>query len=130
MLNRDLSRPQHILQLRDIKPKDSHAQRKGHSRKEVPILSLLVEQWRVLEDAESSRADGEEIKPLHDDQINEVDGTSFVEARGGVVGVDVAGEIAVLEPEGREGDAASLEVPVRHGEGGNCLKDANEAVGL
>jgi hypothetical protein len=56
MLSRDPTRTQHILQLRDAEPEDSHAERKRDGREEVEILRGFIESRRVLKDGEAACA--------------------------------------------------------------------------
>lgn len=84
----------------------------------------------MLEDTQTTGTECEEREPLHDNEVDEVDGRSFCEAGAGKIGVDAVGERAVFEPEIAEGDAFTLQVPVGHGEGGEGFDDADETVGL
>ena len=128
MLCRDASSIERALQLRDIQPEDSHDEREEHSRKQVPVLREVVEEWWVLKDAETAGAEGHQREPLHDDKIDKVHAGGLVETGIVKVLVDVGGHIAVAEPEVTEGDAVALQIPVGHGEGGYGFKNADEAV--
>lgn len=130
ILHRDLRRRQHALKLGHIQPEEDHHEREGHRREQEPIPRLLLEQRRMLEDAESARAHREQVKPLHHDEIDEVDRGCDRELRIDEVGVEVRGQRAVLEPEDGEGDPLALEIPEGHGEGGDRLDDADEPIGL
>lgn len=52
------------LELWDIRPKDSHAQREGDRRKKEQILCSSVKDRGVLKDAKTSGADCQECEPL------------------------------------------------------------------
>lgn len=91
----------------------------------------------MLEDAQAAGAEGHETKPLpvevsvffeisryigddgdvHDHEINKINGRSLRESRIVVLRSHIIRYRAVLEPESAEGNAGSLEVPVRHRKG-------------
>lgn len=64
---------ENILDSRDVEPEEGHDEGKGDCGEEVPVLRVLVEYWRVLEDAEPARAHTKKVEPLHDHQVDEVD---------------------------------------------------------
>lgn len=129
MLNRDASGAQDRLKLGNVQPQDGHGQRKQNGREQVPVLGCLIEQGRVLEDAEAAGAGGHEVEPLHDYKVDEVNGRRLIDLLRVVVEIDIRwGPVA--EPELVEGDSVALEVPERHGERESGLYYTNNTVGL
>ena len=64
MLHRHARGRQDDLQLRDVQPDDDHDESEKDGREEVPVLRLLVEEGRMLEDAQTAVAEGHEVEPL------------------------------------------------------------------
>ena len=128
MLRRDAGGVERGLQLRDIQPEDSHDEREEHSGEQVPVLRKVIEERRVLEDAETAGAERHQGEPLYDDEIDKVYAGGLVETGVVEVLVNVGGHVAVAEPEVAEGDAVAFQVPVGHGKGGHVFKDADKAV--
>jgi hypothetical protein len=58
MLRRHTTRTKHILQLGDVEPEDSHAERESDGWEEIEVLSGFIKGWRVLEDGEAAGAEG------------------------------------------------------------------------
>lgn len=50
-------------------------------------MRLLVEERRLLEDAQASGPDREQVEELHDNEVDEVDGRGFVCHLGDIIGV-------------------------------------------
>jgi hypothetical protein len=67
---------------------------------------------------------------LHDDKVDKINRRGFGEACGDVVRLEIIGEVAVLEPQTRERNPRTLEIPIRHGEGGGRFEDADEPIRL
>lgn len=128
VLDGDLGGTEHGLEDGDVQPKDGHEQREDDGGEQPQVLGEPVKGGRVLEDAPAAGAHGHEVEPLHDDQVDEVDRRRLVELLRVVVRIDAVGHRAEAEPQRAERDAAALEVPVRHGEGGDGLQDAQHAV--
>ena len=84
----------------------------------------------MLKDAEPACAYSKQVKPLHYNEIDEVDRRCYSEFRGDEISIEVVRECAILEPENREGDPLALEIPERHGKGGDRFKDSDECIGL
>ena len=108
MLSRDSARIKRTLQLRDIKPEDSHAKRERDSWEQIQILRHLVECWWMLEYTKTTGTDRHEREELHDDEVDEVDARGFVELLIGIVLIDGVRQAAIAEPEIAERDAATL----------------------
>lgn len=123
-------RAEDVLYGGNVQPDDGHAEREQDGREEVPVGRVLVEQRRVLQDAQAARSRGHEVEPLHDDEVDEVDGGGLVQLLVVVVRVDAGGDVAEAEPQVGEGDPVALEVPEGHGEGGQRLGDADDGVGV
>lgn len=130
VLYRHARSAKHILNRGNVQPNGSHAQREQDGGEQVPVGRLLVEQRRVLQDAQAARSRGHEIEPLHDYQVDKVDGRRLVQLRGVVVRVDVGGDDAEAEPQVRERNAIALEIPEGHGKRGQGLGDTNDGVGV
>lgn len=84
----------------------------------------------MLKDAEPACAYSEKVKPLHYNEIDEVDRRCDGEFRGDEISIEVVRECAILEPENREGDPLALEIPESHGKGGDRFEDSDECIGL
>lgn len=123
MFDRHRGRAQHVVELGHVQEEDGDEEREGDGREEVPVES-------VLQQGEAARAQREQVEPLHDHQIDEVDGAGLVEDGRGGRAVHAGGRRAEAEPQRREVQALPLAVPVGHGEGGDGLDDTGEAVGL
>ena len=81
MFSRHTGCVEHALELWDICPEDSHAQREGNRREKEQILCSSVKGRGVLKDAQASGADCQDCEPL---PVNgEVSIINFV-ARNGV----------------------------------------------
>lgn len=50
MFDRHLGRIQDVLKLLGVQPKEGHDESKQHGREQIPVLGVLVEQGRMLED--------------------------------------------------------------------------------
>lgn len=130
MLNWYRSSSQNGLQRRDVQPEDSHGKRKDDSREQVPVLRVRVEQGRMLEDTESASSSRHQIEPLHHNKVDKVDRRGLICLGEVVVWINTSRELSKAEPELAEGNTLTLEVPECHGEGGDCLEDAVDSVGL
>jgi hypothetical protein len=84
----------------------------------------------MLKDAEPACAYSEQVKPLHYNEIYEVDRRSDGEFRGDEISIEVVRDRAILEPEDREGDPLALEIPESHGKGGDRFEDTDKCIGL
>lgn len=50
MFDRHLGRIQDVLKFLGVQPKEGHDESKQHGREQIPVLGVLVEQGRMLED--------------------------------------------------------------------------------
>ena len=114
----------------NIEPHDRHAQSEENRGKEIPVLRLLVEQRRMLHDAQPPGPRGHEVEPLHNHQIDKVDGRGLIDLASVVVLIHAVGDRTKGEPELAERDAVALQVPEGHSERGEGLENAHEAVRL
>lgn len=130
VLDRDGSRNNNPLDRRRIEPQKRHGQRKQNGGKEVYILRSLVEQRRVLENAQAAAPRRHQIKPLHDDEVDKVNRRRLCQLLVVVFRRHVGRDLAEAEPQVLEGDAVALEVPVRHGKGRQRLCYADYGVGV
>lgn len=130
MLHRNTSCTKDGLKGGDIQPQNRHCQREDDGWEESPILRRPVEQGRMLHNAKPASSRRHQIKPLHDNEIDKVDGGSLVDSLGVVLLTDAIGNFAEGKPELAEWDAVALQVPVGHGERGESLENAHETVGL
>lgn len=64
MLGRDARGGQDGLQLRDVQPEDSHAEREHDRGEQQQVLSPFIEGRRMLEDAQATGAEGHQAEPL------------------------------------------------------------------
>lgn len=131
MLNRHRGRGQRTLQLRDVEPENSYAEREGDCWKQVQVLCCFVEGWRVLEDGKPAGAQGHHAEPLpgercvsrvfisgeegkgwqgdlHDNQVDEVNTRCLVDLLVVIILIHVRWQRTVFEPEVAEGDTVSL----------------------
>lgn len=102
-------------------------QREGHGGKDDQVPRARIEKRVLLEDGPAARARCEEVEPLHDDEVEEVDALRRADRLGKHVGVDVV--VAVLEPQRRERDPLALERKVERADARReRLEQAEEAV--
>lgn len=111
MLHRHLAGSNRTLNTRNVTEDEDNDDRKHHSREQKPILCLLVEQWRLLEDRQTSCTRGQQVEYLHDDQCDEVDTTGGVDLLIDEVGGKRSLVCAVLQPHGSKGHALLLKPP-------------------
>ena len=67
------------MQAGDIEEDEDNNEGEEHGWKEPEVLCGFIEDWRLLENGKAARAGCEQIEPLHDDEVDEVDRGGFIE---------------------------------------------------
>jgi hypothetical protein len=118
------------LYTRNVTENEDDDDRKHHSREQKPILCLLVEQRRLLENRQTSCTRSQQIENLHDNQRNEVDTASGVDLLVDKVGCKRRLICAILQPHGSKRYALLFEPPECHGEGQEAFKQTDHEIGV
>lgn len=121
MLNWHLTSVDRILKTRNVTEDEDHHNRKQHTWEQQPILRLLVEQRRLLENRQTACSCCKQIEQLHNHQRNKVDATRGIDLFVDKVRSERFLVLAVLQPHGGEWDTLRFEVPERHSEGEKAL---------
>jgi len=74
MLHRHCSRAKHVMEFRHVEEEDGDEQGEDDGGEQVPVEA-------VVEDRQAAGAQGEEVEPLHDDEVDEA---GRLVSRGGV----------------------------------------------
>ena len=94
-----------------VQPEDGHEKREYDCREKIKIFGFFVEGRGVLEDAQATSTRSDEVEPLHNNQIDEVDRGSNDILLVVVIRVDPVRKRAEAKPELLERNTLSLEVP-------------------